>query len=59
MIKPPTAETHGPRSPTDRTAPRRRVTLTMQAGNLSFLAILNFDDLAIFYEKRRKGSCAD
>ena len=59
MIKTPTAETPGPRSPTDRTAPRRRVTLTMQTDNLSFLAILNFDDLAVFYENRRKTRSAE
>ena len=59
MIKAPTPQSPGPRTPTNKTAPRRRVTLTMQTGKLSLLAILNFDDPAVFYDKPRKGRDAE
>ena len=35
-------------------APRRRVSLTIWAERQSFLAVLNCDDLAVFYTRRPK-----
>ena len=59
MIKSPTPKGASPRSPTGKAAARKRITLTMQTSGITFLAILNFDDPAVFYEKLRNGRSAE